>query len=61
MKITDTPICLPKKSPNKIPSGTGDINEDNVIPSNETPALAKCEQWHYSKSNIRTNIVLYFS
>ena len=36
-----TPNCLPTKSPNKIPSGTGFKRELIVNPSNETPAFAK--------------------
>ena len=35
-----TPSCLPIKSPNKIPSGTGKRRDENEIPSKETPAFA---------------------
>ena len=37
----NTPICLPKKRPHKIPSGTGAIKLDNDNPSKFTPAFAK--------------------
>ena len=40
----NTPICLPKNKPAKIPKGTGSINELIDIPSKETPAFAKAKR-----------------
>ena len=39
-----TPSCFPKKRPNKIPNGTGVKSEEKLIPSNETPALARANK-----------------
>ena len=36
----NTPICLPTKSPNTIPRGTGDKRDSKLIPSRDTPAFA---------------------
>ena len=39
----NTPICLPKNKPHKMPSGTGLRRELKLIPFKETPALAKAK------------------
>ena len=41
---TNTPNCLPKNNPNKIPNGTGANRDDRDKPSRDTPALAKANK-----------------
>ena len=51
---------FPKKSPNKMPSGTGDKSELKLTPSRETPALANANNWHNTKCDIWTDTMFYF-
>ena len=41
---TITPNCLPTNNPNKIPNGTGVNSDLKLIPSKDTPALAKANR-----------------